>query len=228
MARLNDFGQPIGEELAGWTPPSAPERHTIEGVYATLAPIEAEHAEPMFGPISQGSDASWTYLPWDPVRRLTDMRKLVEKLNNLDGWSPYVVQVEGQLVGFLAYLRITPHDGAIEVGGIYFSPVLQRTTAATEAIYLMIRNAFDLGYRRVEWKCDDLHDVSRRSAQRLGFRYEGTFRQATHYKDRNRDTAWFAITDKDWVDLDRAFGAWLSPDNFDAEAEQRQPLAAFR
>jgi RimJ/RimL family protein N-acetyltransferase len=228
MARLNDFGQPIGEELAGWTPPSAPERHTIEGVYATLAPIEAEHAEPMFGPISQGSDASWTYLPWDPVRRLTDMRKLVEKLNNLDGWSPYVVQVEGQLVGFLAYVRITPHDGAIEVGGIYFSPVLQRTAAATEAIYLMIRNAFDLGDRRVEWKCDDVHDASRRSAQRLGFRYEGTFRQATHYKDRNRDTAWFAITDKDWVDLDRAFGAWLSPDNFDAEAERRQPLAAFR
>jgi RimJ/RimL family protein N-acetyltransferase len=228
MARLNDFGQPIGDELAGWIPPSAPERHTIEGVYATLAPLEAEHAEPMFGPISQGSDLSWTYLPWDPVRGLPDMRNLIETLNNLDGWSPYVVEVEGQLVGFLAYLRIASQDGAIEVGGIYFSPALQRTMAATEAIYLMIRNAFDLGYRRVEWKCDDLHEVSRKAAHRLGFRYEGTFRQATHYKGRNRDTAWFAIADKDWINLDRAFAAWLSPDNFDAEGIQRQRLATFR
>ena len=228
MASLNDFDQTIGEELAGWIPPSAPEQHTIEGVYSTLVPLEAEHAEPMFGPISQGSDASRTYLPWDPVRDLTDMRNLVETLDNLDGWSPYTVKVEGQLVGFLAYLRIAPQDGAIEVGGIYFSPVLQRTTAATEAVYLMIRNAFDLGYRRVEWKRDDPHEVSRRSAHRFGFRYEGTFRQATHYKGRNRDTAWFAITDEDWINLDRAFAAWLSPDNFDAKGTQQQPLAAFR
>jgi RimJ/RimL family protein N-acetyltransferase len=228
MSELNAFHQPVGEDLAGWVPPAAPECHRIEGVYCALTPLEARHAEAMFGSIAQGSDASWTYLPWDPVRDLGDMRDLVETLNSLDGWSPYVVESEGQLVGFLAYLRIAPQDGAIEVGGIYFSPLLQRTTAATEAIYLMIRNALDLGYRRVEWKCDDLHAVSRNAAHRFGFRYEGTFRQATHHKGRNRDTAWFAITDEDWKGLELGFRAWLSPENFDAEGKQVQPLTAFR
>jgi RimJ/RimL family protein N-acetyltransferase len=228
MVPLNEFDQPIGEDLMGWTAPSAPDRHTIEGVYSRVMPLDATHAEAMFGPISQGSDASWTYLPWHPVRSLGDMRDLVATLNNLDGWSSYAVETQGRLPGFFAYLRIAPPDGVIELGGIYFGPLLQRTTAATEAIYLMINNAFDLGYRRVEWKCDALHEGSRRAAHRLGFQYEGTFRQATHYKGRNRDTAWFAITDEDWTHLEPGFRAWLSPDNFDARGIQRQPLTAFR
>ncbi len=119
-------------------------------------------------------------------------------------------------------------------GRCVVSPTTHRRPSRTEReppqkpSYLIIRNAFDLGYRRAEWKCDDLHEVSRRSAHRFGFRYEGTFRQATHYKGRNRDTAWFAITNEDWIDLGHALRAWLLPDNFDAEGTQRQPLAAFR
>lgn len=228
MAPINASGQPVGEDLSGWMPPPAPEPTRIEGAYATLAPLEANHAEPMFRTIRQGSDESWTYLPWDPVRDLADMRNLIKTLHNLDGWCPYAVETEGELGGFIAYLRVAPLDGVLEVGGIYFSPVLQRTTAATEAVYLMIKHAFDIGYRRVEWKCDDLHEISQQAAHRFGFRYEGTFRQATHYKGRNRDTAFFAITDRDWAGLSCAFAAWLSADNFDEHGIQKRPLASFR
>jgi len=108
------------------------------------------------------------------------------------------------------------------------SPRLQRTTEATEALYLMIRNAFDIGYRRVEWKCDDLNAPSRVAAERLGFTYEGTFRQATHYKGRNRDTAWYAIIDRDWPVLDEAVRKWLEPGNFDATGAQKSTLREIR
>jgi RimJ/RimL family protein N-acetyltransferase len=132
--------------------------------------------------------------------------------------------VEGRPLGFASYLRIRPRDGVIEIGSIAFSPMLQRTTAATEALYLLMRNAFDLGYRRCEWKCDDLNGPSRSAADRLGFTYEGTFRQATHYKGRNRDTAWYAILDNEWPALDGSFRRWLERENFDAEGIQKRPL----
>jgi RimJ/RimL family protein N-acetyltransferase len=136
--------------------------------------------------------------------------------------------VDHHAVGFAAYLRIQPRDGVIEIGSIVFSPRLQRTTAATEAIYLMLRNVFALGYRRCEWKCDDLNAPSRAAADRLGFTYEGTFRQATHYKGRNRDTAWYAIVNREWPALDGVFQRWLAPDNFDDDGVQRQSLGKMR
>ncbi len=143
-------------------------------------------------------------------------------------WQPYAIVVKGVALGFMSYLRIDPPNGVLEIGSIVLAPELQRTRAATEALYLFIKNAFDLGYRRCEWKCDDLNGPSRTSAERLGFRYEGTFRKATHYKGRNRDTAWYAITDDEWASLDRAFQAWLAVDNFDRTGTQRQPLSTFR
>jgi len=121
-----------------------------------------------------------------------------------------------------------PEAGSIEIGGISYSPALQRTIAATEALYLAIRNTFDFDYRRCEWKCDDLNEPSRTAAVRLGFRYEGTFCKATQYKGRNRDTAWYAITDEEWPALDAAFSAWLSDDNFDNRHRQRRSLAEIR
>lgn len=135
----------------------------------------------------------------------------------------------GTAVGVATYLRIDPPNGAIEVGHINYSPRLQRKPAATEAMYLMMRRVFDeLGYRRYEWKCDSLNAPSRAAAARLGFRYEGTFLQATVYKGRNRDTAWFAITDKEWPSVKAGFERWLDPANFDADGRQRAGLAALR
>jgi RimJ/RimL family protein N-acetyltransferase len=123
-------------------------------------------------------------------------------------------------------MRIDPAMGVIEVGNIAYSPSLQRTPAATEAMYLMMRRVFDeLGYRRYEWKCDSLNAPSRAAAERLGFRYEGLFRQALVYKGRNRDTAWYSIIDKEWPARKAAFEAWLDPANFDRDGRQRRPLA---
>jgi RimJ/RimL family protein N-acetyltransferase len=131
---------------------------------------------------------------------------------------------QGRAVGVAAYLRIEPSAGSIEVGHINYSPLLQRTPAATEAMFLMMERVFDLGYRRYEWKCDALNEPSRTAAERLGFSYEGTFRHATVYKGRNRDTAWFSITDTEWPMLRRAFQSWLQPDNFDEQMRQRRSL----
>jgi RimJ/RimL family protein N-acetyltransferase len=141
---------------------------------------------------------------------------------------PYAILVDGKPVGFLSYLRIDPRGGVIEIGSIVFAPEMQRTAAATETIFLLIKNAFDLGYRRCEWKCDDLNAPSRRAAERFGFIYEGTFRKATHYKGRNRDTAWYAITDDEWPQVERAFARWLAPDNFDTGGRQLRSLSDLR
>ena len=134
-----------------------------------------------------------------------------------------------QAVGLASYLRIVPRHGVIEVGHIHFSPMLQKTPAATEAMYLMMVRAFDeLGYRRYEWKCDALNEPSKRAAIRLGFTYEGTFRQATTYKKRNRDTAWFSITDKEWPKIKSGFERWLQAGNFTEKGEQIKSLEACR
>ena len=132
---------------------------------------------------------------------------------------------DGQPLGFASYLRIFPDSGSIEVGHIHYSPRLQRSPTATEAMYLMMKTAFELGYRRYEWKCDALNAPSRRAAQRFGFSYEGIFRQAMVYKGRNRDTAWYAAIDSEWPALRAAYETWLAPENFDADVRQRQRLA---
>jgi len=133
----------------------------------------------------------------------------------------------GKAVGVASFMRIDPANGVIEVGGINYSPLLQRRPAATEAMYLMMRRAFELGYRRYEWKCDSLNAPSRAAAQRLGFSYEGTFRQAWVYKGRNRDTAWYSIIDREWAALRGAFERWLAPGNFDADGRQRVSLSGL-
>ncbi len=131
-------------------------------------------------------------------------------------------------MGVASYLRITPSMGSIEVGHIHFSALLQRTPAATEAMYLMMKHAFELGYRRYEWKCDALNAPSRTAALRLGFSFEGIFRQASVYKGRSRNTAWYAAVDEEWPYLQTAFETWLDPDNFDMHGQQRQSLTQIR
>jgi RimJ/RimL family protein N-acetyltransferase len=163
-----------------------------------------------------GHDAVWTYMPVGPFHSSAQYQRWVRE--NETSTDPYFFaiqdKVSGKWAGVGSFLRITPNAGTIEVGFLTFSPLLQRTPAATEAMFLMMQWAFEAGYRRYEWKCDALNLPSRRAAQRLGFSYEGVFRQAAVVKGRNRDTAWFAVIDREWPALKEAFHVWLSPENF--------------
>ena len=228
MSPVNDFGQPVGVGLGEWSAPPFPEPLTLKGRYCTLEPLRPDHASSLFPTFAAAPDSLWTYMSIGPFATESEMERAFASLVGLPDWLPYAILVDDKVVGFLSYLRIDPSGGVIEIGSIVFAPELQRTTAATEVIYLLLEYAFGLGYRRCEWKCDDLNEPSRRAAERLGFSYEGTFKKATHYKGRNRDTAWYAITDEAWPDVEKAFEDWLAPENFDNEGKQRQPLRAYR
>ncbi|MDH3261467.1 MAG: GNAT family N-acetyltransferase [Acidimicrobiia bacterium] len=229
MPRINEFGQVIGPDLHGWEPPEFPPPRELEGKSVQLEPLDrGRHAEALFTAYRHASDSIWTYMTVGPFHSAVALGDLIDTLVAYPDWRPFAIVVEGTPLGFLSYLRIDPRNGVIEIGSIVFSPPLQRTKPATEAVYLVLKNAFDLGYRRCEWKCDDLNEPSRVAAVRLGFRYEGTFRKATHYKARSRDTAWYSITDDEWPAVDRAFQLWLSDDNFDPDGRQRQSLRALR
>lgn len=172
----------------------------------------------------------WTYLGYGPFASLADYQAWMQIACMGDDPLFFTImdRASNKPLGLASYLRIDPRSGSIEVGHLAYSPLLKRTAAATEAMYLMMARAFDLGYRRYEWKCDSLNAPSRSAALRLGFTFEGIFRQATVVKGRNRDTAWFAIIDKDWPAIREAFVRWLSPDNFDAAGRQCTSLAACR
>ena len=194
-----------------------------------LEPLDRErHASPLFAAFEDAPQSIWTYMTFGPFLEVAELAATIDALVADPDWQPYAIVVAGMALGFMSYLRIDQRNGVIEIGSIVLSPSLQRTTPATEALYLLIKNAFDVGYRRCEWKCDDLNVPSRLAAERLGFRYEGTFRKATHYKGRSRDTAWFAITDDEWPALDTAFRAWLSDGNFGPDGRQRNSLATPR
>jgi RimJ/RimL family protein N-acetyltransferase len=203
----------------------------MEGRFCRVEPLDPDrHAADLFAANAEAPDDSlWTYLPYGPYRSLDEYRAWVEPAGR--GEDPLFHAIldrrSGRAVGVASYMRIDPAFGVIEVGGINYSPLLQRTPAATEAMYLMMRRAFELGYRRYEWKCDSLNAPSRAAAQRLGFRYEGLFRQATIYKGRNRDTTWFSIIDREWPALRAAFERWLDPANFDATGRQQESLSAL-
>ena len=222
----------VGEPLPGWQPRPLPLRERMLGRYCRLEPLDADaHAAALHAAYAQDEDGrGWTYLPYGPFQDAAPFEAWVEEAAESDDPLFFaILDSEGAPVGMASYLRIMPAIGSIEVGHIHFAPALQRTAAATEAMYLMMRHAFqDLGYRRYEWKCDDLNAPSRRAAERLGFTYEGTHRQATIYKGRNRDTAWYSILDREWPRVRDGLEAWLDPENFDAEGEQRAALSVLR
>jgi RimJ/RimL family protein N-acetyltransferase len=217
----------FGEIVEGWTPPERPGPDGFLGRYAELERLNgAKHAEALFAS-NRASDAIWDFLPYGPFERGEDYLGWVEEMAAKSNPFFYAIRDRetGQWGGVASYLRITPEAGTIEVGHINFSPSLQRTRAATEAMFHMMHWVFEAGYRRYEWKCNALNKGSRRAAERLGFSYEGIFRQAAVVKGRNRDTAWFACIDKEWPALRAAYETWLDPSNFDAEGRQRQALA---
>ena len=203
---LNALGQPVGLCVEGWSPPLKPSREPMPGRYCRLEALDPErHAQALHAANRLDAEGcNWTYLAYGPFE-----------------------QASGEAVGLASYLRITPEAGSIEVGHLAFSPRLQRRPAATEAMFLMMQRAFELGYRRYEWKCNALNTPSRAAAQRLGFSYEGIFRQALVSRGRNRDTAWFSIIDAEWPPLKAAFERWLAPENFDAEGRQRVALSTL-
>ena len=203
------------------------------GRFCSLEAIDVDrHATELFEANLQAiDDRNWTYLFYGPFDTLAAYRAFLSSMATLDDplFHAVIDRAGGKAAGVAAYMRIDAPNGVIEVGHINYSPQLQRKPAGTEAMYLMMRRAFDeLGYRRYEWKCDSLNEPSRRAAERYGFTFEGIFRQATVYKGRSRDTAWYSLLDSEWPTCKAAFEQWLAPENFDSEGRQRRSLQAIR
>lgn len=218
---------PLGAPVPGWTPPPPPPRAAMEGRYAVVAPLDpAAHGPSLFA-ANAADDAIWTYMPYGPFPEFGAYRAWLEGAAAGDDPLFFAVidRASGAALGVASYLRIAPAAGSIEVGHICYAPALQRSRAGTEAMWLMMARAFDLGYRRYEWKCNALNAASRRLAMRLGLSYEGVFRQAAVVKGRNRDTAWYAAIDAERPALEAAFEAWLDPANFDAAGRQKTRLS---
>jgi len=220
---------PVGPDL-DWTPARRPELTELRGAYALLRPVVPSDAEPLY-PLAHapaGEESIWTYLPYGPYESAEQMAHFLESAKSSSDplWLTLARLPDETPMGMAAYQRIQPEHGVIEIGQLWYGPPLKRTTAATELIYLLARHAFDeLGYRRLEWKCDALNTASRRAAERYGFTFEGIFRQHMIVKGRNRDTAWFAMTDGDWPAIRGRFEAWLAPENFDEQGRQLRTLS---
>lgn len=233
MTPQDEYGQPVGDSLPGWLPARRPGPTVLPGRYCTLEPLDPDrHAADLHAAYSEAlDDRDWTYLSFGPFRTIESYRAWADTAAQSRDPRQFAVvsRATGRALGTLALMRQDPDNGVIEVGTVALSRALQRTPASTEAQYLLMRHVFeDLGYRRYEWKCDSLNAPSRRAALRLGFTYEGTFRQAVVYRGRNRDTAWYSMLDGEWPRARSAFERWLRPENFDAEGMQREPLQVCR
>lgn len=216
--------------MPDWSPRPAPLHTAMEGRFCRVEPLDAaRHADELFeANLLDAEGRNWTYLFVGPFETLKDYRGWLEKIAVLDDplFHAIIDLKSEKAIGVATYMRVDRVNGVIEVGNINYSPLLQRTPAATEVMFLMMSRVFDeLGYRRYEWKCDSLNAPSRAAALRLGFQFEGIFRQAVVYKGRNRDTAWFSMIDSEWPALKRAYQQWLAPENFDVEGRQRRKLA---
>ena len=228
-ACVNDLGQPVGHPLGNWTAAKPVEPVVLDGRFAKLVHVDPQiHSRALFDAFSLDTEGrNWTYLPIDPITEFEPFCAWMDQIaESKDPFFFTIIEKKTERpVGIASFLRIDPQMGSIEVGYIHFSLLMQKTPIATDAMFLMMRHAFeDLGYRRYEWKCDSLNTPSRRAAERLGFTYEGTFRQAVHYKGRNRDTAWFSIIDSEWSLRKKAFETWLSADNFQSSGQQIKTL----
>lgn len=219
----------MDKPLASWTPPPRPEPIVIVGRYVRLEPLTGDHLGGLWeAQLEDETGAMWTYLPVGPFAARADYAAWISAEAGRSDPVQFAIRMEdGRLGGTLALMRIAPEAGSIEAGWLTFSPRLQRTREATEAVTLLVRWAFDAGYRRFEWKCNALNRASRRAAQRFGFSYEGIFRQAAVVKGHNRDTAWFAAIDGEWPMLRSAYETWLDPVNFDEAGRQRTSLASL-
>ena len=227
---LNSFGQPVGFDVPNWTARPKPPRTPITGRSCRVEMLDPDkHAADLFaGNRLDVEGRNWTYLPYGPFEKLDDYRAWLEGIAKPEDplFHTIVDLASGKAVGIASLMRIDPANGVIEVGHINYSPLLQRKPHATEAMYLLMARVFEeLGYRRYEWKCDNSNMPSRAAAERYGFTFEGVFRQAVIYRGRNRDTAWFSITDREWPAIKRAYQQWLEPSNFAADGSQKRKLS---
>jgi RimJ/RimL family protein N-acetyltransferase len=215
-------------DLKDWKAPPFPERKVLEGRYCRLEPLDVARHGADIAAAFAGADSLWDYLPAVPPKNRAEYDALLDALlKGPDILFAVIDRADGKAKGHLKMMEIRPAHGVFEVGWIAYSPALQRTRAATEAVYLVGDYGFSLGYRRYEWKCNDRNEPSKRAAQRYGFKYEGLFRQHQVVKGENRDTAWFSILDKEWPARKAAFVRWLDPANFDANGMQKLSLAAL-
>ena len=215
-------------DLSQFQPPPSPSKIQLHGTGVSLMPLSApSHGEQLFE--SNTNADNWTYLPYGPFPdKAGYLEWLKEQSQKQDPCFFAVVrQVDQRAIGLASFLRINPANGVIEIGHLNFSPCLQQTRESTEALFLMMKWAFAAGYRRVEWKCNALNQPSRRAAQRLGFSYEGTFRQAAIHKGKNRDTVWFALIDREWPAIKACFEAYLASKSFDDNGRAKFSLSAM-
>lgn len=234
MPASHDHGQsvdqPVGDLVPGWTPRPPAVAVRLAGSSVELEPLATTHAPPLYDELcDEASRSLWTYRPTDPPADVAAMTDLVVAHLEAPGMETMVIVPRGgRPSGMVSFMRIDPAFGQVEVAGVLFGRSLQRTRAATEAIHLLMRHAFDtLGYRRFEWKCDSLNEPSRRAAARLGFTYEGRFRHHMVVKGRNRDTDWFSVTDAEWPQVRQAHEQWLDPANFDDAGRQLASLSVL-
>lgn len=230
---LDAFGKPVGHPVKNWTGCDFPPRTDMVGTHVIVRPIDiARDAQQLFDANSKAPDESrFTYLPTGPFADFEAYTAWLDGMTaNNDPMLHAIIDAStNKAIGVAAFMRIDTNNGVIEIGNINYAPALSKTPGGTEAMYLMMKRAFDeLGYRRYEWKCDNQNAPSRAAAARYGFTYEGTFRNHMVYKGRNRDTDWFSITVEEWPAIRAAFEAWLSPDNFDANGKQRHRLEDLR
>ena len=230
--RMNELGQPIGDALPDFQSGDLPKLERIEGQYVIIERLSKDkHGADLYEVYGPDSPADmWTYLFQTPAQSQAEWsQKLDQMLAAQDRFHYAIVDKESEkALGTFALMRIDRNNRVIEVGAVTYSPKLKRTRLATEAQYLLARYVFEeLGYRRYEWKCDSLNQPSIRAAERLGFTYEGRFRQALVYKGRNRDTDWLSMIDKDWPAVKSRLEKWLSPDNFGEKGQQIKALSDF-
>ena len=223
---------PLGPPVPSWSSRQLPPLAAVSGRFCRVEPIDsARHGEALYAAYATDRQGLlWTYLPWGPYSGPEELCARIDAVRASRVRPEYALidLARGKPFGQASYLNIDPAAGSIEVGGIVYAPAFQRGIAATEAMYLMMRHAFDeLGYRRYAWQCNSLNARSRAAATRLGFTFEGVWRQANVHKARNRDTAWFSILDSEWPEIKTAFERWLAPENFDAEGRQRMRLSAL-
>ncbi len=227
--KTNEFGQVIGEAVPGFTPGGLPTATSIEGRYTRLEKLNESHKEALYAVYGPDTPAQmWTYLAGSSVANEVEWDDLFDRLLRDSSKFYYVILDKStqKALGTFALMRLDTANRVVEIGSVTYLPELQRTRMATEAQYLMARYVFEeMGYRRYEWKCDALNEPSKRAAKRLGFTYEGRFRQAVVYKGRTRDTDWYSMIDQEWPKLKKRFEKWLLPENFNEEGVQYHSLS---
>lgn len=225
--RHDAFGNPIGKALPDWRGCDRLPDTRLIGRTCAIAPYKRAYASGLFDAYSKDDGRSWTYLPWGNFASADDVDETIEIYQKDRGFHTFAILKGNRPVGHASFMRYDMPNGSVEVGGVTFSPELQRSIVATEAMYLMMKHAFDHGYRRYEWKCDQLNIPSNKAALRLGFQFEGVFRNAVVNKGRRRDTAWYSVIIEDWPAVRQRLEAWLDPANFDADGTQRTALSAM-